>query len=184
MSDVVVVDYGAGNTRSVRAALQHLGVTSVVSSDPTAIAAADFVVLPGVGSARSAMAHLDETGASQALRNRFAKGGPILGICLGMQLALESSEEDGGVDGLGLLPGRVVLMHGERVPRLGWANVEPWGESFYFAHSFAVESPASVATSEGVTVAVEDGSFYGVQFHPEKSASAGLAFLKQCLSLV
>ena len=183
MSDVVVINYGAGNTRSVRAALQHLGASSVVSSEPALITDAALVVLPGVGSARSAMAHLDATGAAQALRNRFAKGRLILGICLGMQLAVESSEEDGGVDGLGLVPGRVVLMRGERVPRLGWANVEPWGESYYFAHSYAVESPASVATSEGVTVAVEDGSFVGVQFHPEKSAGAGLAFLKQCLSL-
>ena len=183
MSNVVVVDYGAGNTRSVRAALTHLGLTSVVSCEPALITDAEFVVLPGVGSARSAMAHLDAAGAAQALRDRFANDRPILGICLGMQLALETSEEDGGVGGLGLLPGRVVLMHTDRVPRLGWANVEPWGESYYFAHSFAVESPASVATSEGVTVAVEDGSFFGVQFHPEKSASAGLTLLKQCLSL-
>ncbi len=183
MSEVVVVDYGAGNTRSVRAALHHLGASSIVSSDPALISDGKFVVLPGVGSARSAMTHLNATGAAQALRNRFANGRPILGICLGMQLALETSEEDGGVDGLGLLAGRVVLMHAARVPRLGWANVEPWGESYYFAHSYAVESPASVATSEGVIVAVEDGSFFGVQFHPEKSANAGLTFLKQCLSL-
>ena len=184
MSDVVIVDYGAGNTRSVRAALSHLGASSVVSSDPTAIAGGELVILPGVGSARSAMEHLGSTGANQALRDRFAAGDSILGICLGMQLALEHSDEDGGVDGLALLPGSVHLMTEGRVPRLGWASVEPWGEAYYFAHSYAASSPDSTATSEGVTVAVERGSFQGVQFHPEKSGPAGLAFLERCLSLV
>jgi glutamine amidotransferase len=184
VSDVVVVDYGAGNTRSVRAALAHLGATSVLSSDPDAIADADLVILPGVGSARSAMEHLDTTGAARALRDRFTSGPSILGICLGMQLALEHSDEDGGVDGLGLLGGSVRLLTEGRVPRLGWANVEPWGESYYFAHSYAVDCPDAVATSEGVTVAVERGAFLGVQFHPEKSGSAGLAFLERCLSPV
>ncbi len=182
MSDVVVVDYGAGNTRSVRAALSRLGRTSEVLSDPQAIRGAQFVVLPGVGSARSAMEHLNQTGAAEALRERFANGGPTLGICLGMQLALETSEEDGGVEGIGLLSGHVRRLHTERVPRLGWALVEPWGDAYYFAHSFAGESPDSVATSEGVTVAVQRGPFFGVQFHPEKSGAAGLDFLERCLS--
>jgi len=184
VSDVVVVDYGAGNTRSVRAALTHLGVSSVVSSDPTKISESELVILPGVGSARSAMDHLESTGAAQALRNRFEKGAPILGICLGMQLASEHSDEDGGVDGIGLLSGSVHLLTEGRVPRLGWAMVEPWGDAFYFAHSYAATCPDSVATSEGVTVAVERGAFLGVQFHPEKSGSAGLAFLERCLSPV
>jgi glutamine amidotransferase len=184
VSDVVVVDYGAGNTRSVRAALTHLGVTSVVSSDPTMIASADMVILPGVGSARSAMQHLDSTGAAGALRERFDADGSILGICLGMQLALEHSDEDGGVEGIGLLSGSVHLMSEGRVPRLGWANVEPWGDAYYFAHSYAAKCTDGVATSEGVTVAVERGSFRGVQFHPEKSGTAGLAFLERCLSPV
>jgi glutamine amidotransferase len=182
VSDVVVVDYGAGNTRSVRAALTHLGATSVVSSDPAVISEGDLVILPGVGSARSAMEHLDSTGAATALRDRFETGASILGICLGMQLALEHSDEDGGVEGLGLLSGSVHLMSEGRVPRLGWANVEPWGEAYYFAHSYAVHCADAVATSEGVTVAVERGAFLGVQFHPEKSGTAGLAFLERCLS--
>jgi len=182
VSDVVVVDYGAGNTRSVRAALSHLGVTSVVSSDPAVIANGAFVILPGVGSARSAMDHLASTGADRALRDRFDTGAPILGICLGMQLALDRSDEDGGVDGIGLLRGSVHLMTEGRVPRLGWAIVEPWGDAYYFAHSYAATCADSVATSEGVTVAVESGAFLGVQFHPEKSGSAGLAFLERCLS--
>jgi glutamine amidotransferase len=182
VSDVVVVDYGAGNTRSVRAALAHLGATSVVTSDPLSIRESSQVVLPGVGSARSAMAHLNATGAARALRERFDEGGPILGICLGMQLALETSEEDGGVEGLGLLEGSVYRMNEGRVPRLGWSHVDPWGETYYFAHSYAARSDDAVATSDGVTVAIERGSFIGVQFHPEKSAAAGLAFLQRCLS--
>lgn len=184
MSDVIVVDYGAGNTRSVRAALRRLGHASVVSSDASAIRGADFVVLPGVGSARSAMQHLDDTGASNALRQRFSDGLSTLGICLGMQLAMESSEEDGGVKGLGLLEGDVVRLSEGRVPRLGWSIVEPWGRAYYFAHSYAVRSTDTVANVEGVTVAVRRESFLGVQFHPEKSGPAGLEFLDQCLSLV
>ena len=182
MSDVVVVDYGAGNTRSVRAALSHIGRTSVVTSDPSSIESAEFVILPGVGSARSAMEHLERTGASAALHARFARGASTVGICLGMQLALETTEEDGGVKGLGLLPGDVHRLHGGRVPRLGWAPVEPWDEVYYFAHSYAVESTDTVATSDGVSVAVRRGPFLGVQFHPEKSGPAGLSFLERCLT--
>lgn len=182
MSDVIIVDYGAGNTRSVRAALTHLGRRSQVSADPALISAASDVILPGVGSARSAMAHLEDTGAADALRRRFAANRPILGICLGMQLALQASEEDGGVKGLGLLEGLVVRLDAPRVPRLGWALVEPWGGTFYFAHSFVAESPDTVATSESLCAAVQHGSFLGVQFHPEKSDAAGLEFLASCLS--
>jgi glutamine amidotransferase len=101
-----------------------------------------------------------------------------------MQLALAHSEEDGGVDGLGLMTGEVVRLREGRVPRLGWSIVEPWGEAFYFAHSYAAVSDFGVASVDGVTVAVRDGSFLGVQFHPEKSGPAGLAFIEQCLSRV
>jgi glutamine amidotransferase len=183
VSDVVVVDYGAGNTRSVRAALAHLDRSSIVTSATSAIRDADFVVLPGVGSAKSAMEHLNETGVSDALRQRFSEGRATLGICLGMQLAMDSSEEDGGVEGLGLLKGDVVRLHEGRVPRLGWSIVEPWGDAYYFAHSYAVRSLDAVASVDNVTVAVRRDSFLGVQFHPEKSGPAGLAFLDQCLSL-
>jgi len=182
VSDVVVVDYGAGNTRSVRAALGHLGYSSVVSSDAALIRSADFVLLPGVGSARSAMEHLQSTGTAQALKDRFDAHGRILGICLGMQLALEHSEEDGGVTGLGLLSGTVRRLESDRVPRLGWAVVEPWNEAFYFAHSFACTSEETIATSDGISAAIHRGSFLGVQFHPEKSGPAGLSFLETCLS--
>jgi len=129
------------------------------------------------------MDRLNETGAAGALRERFANERPVLGICLGLQLALQTSEEDGGVTGIGLLEGEVYRLHEERVPRLGWALVEPWNEAYYFAHSYAARTPHGVATSEGITVAVEAGSFLGVQFHPEKSGPAGLEFLARCLSL-
>jgi glutamine amidotransferase len=184
VSDVVVVDYGAGNTRSVCAALAHLGRESIVTSDPASILDATFVILPGVGSARSAMNHLNESGAAAALKDRFRDSGAILGICLGLQLAMEHSDEDGGVDGLGLLSGDVVRLQETRVPRLGWSVVEPWGEAFYFAHSYAVRSEDAIASVDGVTVAVRRDAFLGVQFHPEKSGPAGLQFLDQCLSLV
>jgi glutamine amidotransferase len=182
VSDVVVIDYGAGNTHSVRAALARINRTSVVSSDAETILDADHVVLPGVGSARSAMAHLRETGAASALHERFERDGPILGICLGMQLAFEASDEDGGVTGLGLLAGTVRRLVNGRVPRLGWALVEPWGEAYYFAHSYAAKSEDAVATSDGVDVVVRRGPFFGVQFHPEKSGPAGLEVLESCLS--
>jgi glutamine amidotransferase len=179
---VAVCDYGAGNTRSVLAALARLGVTSELTADARVIREADHVVLPGVGSARQAMEHLVSTGAADALRARFRDGGPILGICLGLQLAMDRSEEDGGVATLALVPGVARRLVAERVPRLGWAAVDPWGETFYFAHSYACDSPAVSATSEGVAAAVSAGSFLGVQFHPEKSGEDGSRWLARCLT--
>jgi imidazole glycerol-phosphate synthase subunit HisH len=178
---VAIVDYGAGNTHSVRAALAQVGAASVVTSDPAVLESAPLVVLPGVGSARSAMARLRSTGAADALARRAADGGATLGICLGLQLALERSAEDGGVEGLGLAPGEVVRLRAERVPRLGWCEVEPWDATYYFAHSFVARSDAAVAWAEGEVAAIRAGSFLGVQFHPEKSGPAGLTFLERCL---
>ena len=180
--NVAVCAYGAGNVRSVVAAFGRLGADARVSSSPPDIAAADLAVLPGVGSAASAMAGLSERGLDEALRERVAVGGPTLGICLGLQLALEESEEDGGVSGLGILPGRAVRIAEGRVPRIGWALVEPSGEAFYFAHSYAAETPAATASSEGIVAIAEAGSFLGVQFHPEKSGAAGARVLERCLS--
>ena len=179
---VVVCDYGAGNVRSVLAALRWLGADARLSRDPGEVLAADLAVLPGVGSAASAMAGLRAVGLDEALQERAADGGPTLGICLGLQLALEESEEDGGVPGLGLVPGRAVRLREGRVPRIGWAAVERFGGDFYFAHSYAAETPAAIAHSEGVVAAAERGSFLGVQFHPEKSGAAGARFLARCLS--
>jgi imidazole glycerol-phosphate synthase subunit HisH len=178
---VAVCNYGAGNVRSVVLALERLGADATITEDPELVASADLTVLPGVGSAGSAMARLRETGVDRAL---LARKGPTLGICLGLHLALESSEEDGGVPALGLIPGRAVRLQGERIPRIGWAPVEPGGDAFYFAHSYAAETPAAVATSEGIVAEVEFGRFTGVQFHPEKSGVAGARWLERCLSRV
>lgn len=180
--NVAVCDYGAGNLRSVVVAFGRLGADARATSTPSDVAAADLAVLPGVGSAATAMAGLRERGLDAALRERVADNGPTLGICLGLQLALEESEEDGGVAGLGILPGRAVRLQTERVPRIGWAAVDPGGKAFYFAHSYAAETPAAVASSEGIVAAAEAGSFLGVQFHPEKSGVAGARFLARCLS--
>jgi imidazole glycerol phosphate synthase glutamine amidotransferase subunit len=179
---VAVCDYGAGNVRSVLAAFARLGADACIADSPDTIATADLAVLPGVGSAASAMAVLRERGLDEAMRERVAGGGLTLGICLGLQLALERSDEDGGVQGLGILPGRAVRLRDGRVPRIGWAQVEPGGEAYYFAHSYAAETPDASATSEGIVAEARSGSFVGVQFHPEKSGAAGARFLKRCLS--
>jgi glutamine amidotransferase len=183
VSTVVVCDYGAGNTRSVRATLRRLGFETVLSSSPNDLYRAERVVLPGVGSARTAMEHLRSTGADDALRQRFEDGRFTLGICLGLQLALESTEEDGGVETLGLLAGQVYRLTEGRVPRLGWTTVDPWGVAFYFAHGFAATSPFTTATADGVAAVIESGPFFGVQFHPEKSGPVGERWLASCLSL-
>ena len=180
--NVAVCAYGAGNVRSVVAAFRRLGAAATVTSRPADVEAADLAVLPGVGSAASAMEGLAARGLDVALRERVAANQATLGICLGLQLALEESEEDGGVAGLGILSGRAVRLRAGRVPRIGWARVEPSGEVFYFAHSYAAETPASTARSEGVVAIAEAGSFVGVQFHPEKSGAAGARFLELCLS--
>ena len=180
--NVAICAYGAGNVRSVQLAFQRLGANAEVAEEPDAVLEADLAVLPGVGSAASAMAGLRDRGLDLALRARAGAKRPILGICLGLQLALDESEEDGGVPGLGLVPGRAVRLRTARVPRIGWAAVEPEGEAYWFAHSYAAETSAAVATSEGVAAIVEHGSFTGVQFHPEKSGVAGARFLERCLS--
>jgi glutamine amidotransferase len=141
-------------------------------------------VLPGVGSARGARRGLRARGHDEALAARFAAGRPILGICLGLQLALDETEEDGGVAGLGLVAGRAVRLRDGRVPRIGWARVDD-REAFYFAHSYAAETPHAVSWSEGVVAEVRAGPFVGCQFHPEKSGAAGAAYLESvCLSLL
>ena len=174
--NVAICEYGAGNVRSVALAFERFGATLV--ADPYA---ADLAVLPGVGSARSAMDGLRERGHDAALRARMADGRPILGICLGLQLALDETDEDGGVDGLGLVAGRAVRIQSGRVPRIGWARVDD-GEAFYFAHSYAAESTSATAWSEGLVAEVRFGSFIGCQFHPEKSGPAGARYLEEVVS--
>ena len=174
---VAVCDYRAGNIRSVEIALRRLGAELVDD-----VPGADLAVLPGVGSARSAMDELRRHGLDEALRGRVRDGRPVLGICLGLQLALEHSEEDGGVDGLGILPGRSVRLTEGRVPRMGWARVD--GTAYYFAHSYACETPHATAWSEGIVAEARSGSFLGVQFHPEKSGAAGARYLDRVLAEV
>lgn len=174
-----VCEYGAGNVRSVVLALERLGAERTDD-----VGGADLAVLPGVGSARTAMAGLRERGHDLALQARVAAGQPVLGICLGLQLALESSDEDGGVDGLGLLPGSAERLLEGRVPRIGWAVVEPLGDAFYFAHSFAAVTPAATAWADGAVAEVRHGSFRGCQFHPEKSGAAGARYLAAVLEEV
>jgi imidazole glycerol-phosphate synthase subunit HisH len=174
---VAVCDYRAGNIRSVEIALRRLGAE--LTDD---VAGADLAVLPGVGSARSAMDELRAQGLDEILRARVVAGRAVLGICLGLQLALEHSEEDGGVQGLGILPGRSVRLQEGRVPRMGWAEVD--GTAYYFAHSYAAETPRATAWSEGIVAAARSGSFLGVQFHPEKSGAAGARFLDGILAEV
>ena len=174
---VAICEYGAGNVRSVRVAFARLGV-----EETDDVASADLAVLPGVGSARSAMDGLRARGHVDELRERFENGKPILGICLGLQLALDETAEDGGVQGLGLVPGRSVRLREGRVPRIGWAHVGD--DAFYFAHSYAAETEHATAWSEGVVAEVRYGPFLGCQFHPEKSGAAGARYLEQmCLSL-
>jgi len=174
---VAVCDYRAGNIRSVEIAMRRLGAELVED-----VAGADLAVLPGVGSARSAMEELRRQGLDTVLRTRFVDGRAVLGICLGLQLALDHSEEDGGVDGLGLLPGTAVRLRVERVPRIGWADVN--ATAYYFAHSYAVETPHATAWSEGVVAEVRSEAFVGVQFHPEKSGAAGARYLDRVLEEV
>ena len=174
---VAVCDYRAGTIRSVEIAMRRLGAELVED-----VAGADLAVLPGVGSARSAMNELRRQGLDQVLRTRVADGRAVLGICLGLQLSLDYSEEDGGVEGLGILPGRSVRIEAERVPRMGWAPVD--GTAYYFAHSYAAETPSATAWSEGIVAEARSGSFLGVQFHPEKSGAAGARYLDRVLAEV
>jgi glutamine amidotransferase len=196
-----VIDYGAGNLRSVQNALRQLGATSCVLAEPTGIAQADGIILPGVGSFGSAAASLERTGLAEELR-RCAGDKPLLGICLGMQLLFDSSEETPGVGGLGLLPGRVrALVPGpsRKVPNMGWCSVattrsgltgsEGSVASYYFAHSYVCEpdddsviSACVTDCGDGFAAVVESGQLSGTQFHPEKSGPDGLLVLRRFLA--
>ncbi len=190
---IAVIDYGAGNLRSIRRALEAAGARVVVTDDPTTVAAADAVVLPGVGAAGSAMLRLADMGMDVAVREAAEVKKPFLGICLGMQLLFEEQEE-GDTRGLGLLRGRVRgLRPVVKVPHMGWNRSRilvngPLGfkgdeRDYYFVHSFIVE-PADAAdiaaeTSYGETfpsIVVHD-NIWGTQFHPEKSGTDGLQLI-------
>lgn len=191
---LAIVDYKAGNLTSVRNAFAALGVEAQVTRDPAVIRAAERVVFPGVGAAGSAMANLRALGLEDAVRGAATSGRPFLGICLGMQILFEHSEEDGGVDTLGILPGRVRRfpdVPGFKVPEIGWNQVHRAGAAqdaeYYFVHSYYAElGPCTVGTTAyaGImfTSAVAKGALVAYQFHPEKSGRVGLELLKEFVS--
>ena len=185
-----IIDYKAGNLTSVKLAFAALGAEAVVTSDPKVIAAADRVVFPGVGAAKSAMENLRAFGLVEPVKEAAATK-PFLGICLGMQILFDHSEEDGGVDCLGIIHGRVrrfPTVPGFKVPEIGWNGVEGLdGKEFYFVHSYYAEVvPETVGVTEyaGVkfTAMVKKGRLWACQFHPEKSGRIGLELLKEWLS--
>lgn len=197
-----MIDCGIGNLRSVEKALELVGAAVTVSGDPARIGEGDGLVLPGVGAFPRAMERIREAGIDGAVRTAVKSGGlPLLGICLGLQLLFESSEERGGAEGLGLLSGpvRPVPAGGRKVPHIGWSPVT-WerpdpltdglrpGEPFYFVHSFACEpSQGDIlgTASYGGRFACVAGrdNIRGVQFHPEKSGDAGLRLLRNFVTI-
>jgi glutamine amidotransferase len=197
VSEVCVVDYGAGNLRSLRHGLERAGASVTVTADAGRVAAARRVLVPGVGAAGAAMSVLERHGLVRAIRAVADAGGYVFGICLGMQLLFETSEE-GDVRCLGLLPGRVTPMaFPGRLPHMGWNDVAAAGDHplaaslpavCYFAHSYAVE-PASAATVVATTELdgrrfasmAGAGRVAGTQFHPEKSGPAGRRLLRAFL---
>lgn len=197
MSRVVILDYGSGNLRSAERAVARAGAEVEVTPDLTRAAAADGLVVPGVGAYAACMAGIDAVGAGPVIAERVAAGRPVLGICVGMQVLFEYGDEHGVVTkGLGLLPGGVVRLRAERVPHMGWNTVErppdsvlfaglPAGTRFYFVHSYAAQPftvdgtlVTTTAHERDVFVsAVERGPLMATQFHPEKSADAGARLL-------
>jgi len=197
---VAVVDYDAGNTLSVTRALEKVGARVELTPDPERVLAADAVVLPGVGAFGDCMRKLRERGMDEACGEAFRLGKPFLGVCVALQVVFEGSEESPGVEGLGLMPGRVVRFGGRglKVPHIGWNELalvrrHPVldsldGEAFYFVHSYFPEPEASgdlLGEAEyGVRFCSAAGreNLVAVQFHPEKSSKAGLALYENFLS--
>ena len=197
MTHVGLIDYGMGNRRSVEKALEHVGAHVSLSADHDELRACDGLVLPGVGAFPKAMRNLHELGLVDLIQARVEQGTPLLGICLGMQLLFDGSEELEGTAGLGLIAGEVTRLRagGLRIPHIGWnevrferrppllANLPERGCPFYHVHSYAAR-PADQETVVGTTeygerfaTAVGRGSVFAVQFHPEKSSLNGLRML-------
>jgi glutamine amidotransferase len=193
---IAIIDYGAGNIRSIEKALEHVGAAVKVTDEPSVVTRAQAVVLPGVGSGGAAMASITQQGLDDAIRQSTQEGKPFLGICLGMQL-LADHHAEGEVDGLGLFAGEVRrIPHGPKIPHMGWNQVKPQQSAlaifegiqpnayFYFAHSYYVEPQ----DQHGVAAVTDYGSpfcsvivterVWGTQFHPEKSGAVGLQLLK------
>lgn len=200
---IAIIDYDAGNIKSVEKALQYLGQDVKITDDPQEILAADKVILPGVGAFGDAMDNLRRKGLDQVIYQVVEKKTPFLGICLGLQLLFERSEESPGVEGLGILPGEIVRIpagEGLKIPHIGWnsLHLENNGRLFqgideqayvYFVHSFylkAKEEECVKASAEyGVRIhaSVEKDNVFACQFHPEKSSDVGLRILKNFVEL-
>lgn len=198
---VAIIDYGAGNLSSVKKALDYLGAESEITQDRDKILSASHVILPGVGSFGDAMNSMQERGLVETVKEAALSGKPFLGICLGLQLLFEESDESPDVKGLGLLKGRIVTIpkdKGLKVPHMGWNSVELKQKNgifdgiddesyFYFVHSYYLKD-ADVDVVAGVThygveiqCAVQKGNLSATQFHPEKSSKAGLKLLENFL---
>lgn len=200
---IAIIDYDAGNLKSVEKALGHLGKETVVTRDPQTILAADQAILPGVGAFGDAMGNLHRFGLVDVIHSFADSGKPFLGICLGQQLFFESSEESPGIKGLGLLPGKIRKLPGGtglKIPHMGWNSLEimdgkrlfrdiDQGAYVYFVHSYYLEAsdPAHVAavTEYGTRIhaAVEHNNLFACQFHPEKSGETGLQILRNFAGL-
>ncbi len=196
---VAIVDYGVGNLFSLKCSLDAIGVDTVVTGDPAVLAAADRIILPGVGAFEDAAKKLEDSGLAGVLRDLAAAGKPIMGICLGMQLLFDKSYEYGEYNGLGLIPGVIrpiadVVPQGLKIPHMGWNALHftkkhplfryvEEGQCVYFVHSYYATdcAPAVLATADygtPLTAAVAKGNVWGCQFHPEKSGEVGLNILK------
>jgi len=195
---IAIIDYDAGNIKSVEKAIQYLGEKAVITRNRKEILEADGVILPGVGAFGDAMEKLHRYELVEVIRESVAQEQPFLGICLGLQLLFESSEESPGVEGLGILPGRILRLPAEsglKIPHIGWNNLHfprkgrlfeglDEGTFVYFVHSYYLEAkdPEIVtATAEygaQIHASVESGQVFACQFHPEKSSEAGLKILE------
>ncbi len=200
---IAVIDYDAGNIRSVEKALQYLGQDVKITGDPEEILGADKVILPGVGAFGDAMAHIRNRGLDQVIRRVADQGTPFLGICLGLQLLFERSDEAPGVSGLGILQGEILKIpdtEGLKIPHMGWnaLHLQNEGRLFagvkehsyvYFVHSYylkaADETIVKASTEYGTRIhaSVEQGNVFACQFHPEKSSDVGLKILKNFVEL-
>lgn len=199
---IAIIDYDAGNIKSVEKALQYLGEEAVITRDAGEILMADKVILPGVGAFGDAMEKLNRYGLVPVIHEVVEKGIPFLGICLGLQLMFESSEEAPGVEGLGLLKGKIVRIpegDGLKVPHMGWNSLSfpkegrlfagiPENSYVYFVHSYYLQAEEDIVTATaeyGVAIhaSVEKGNVFACQFHPEKSSHTGLTILKNFVEL-
>ena len=198
MKTVVVLDYGSGNLRSAERALARAGADVTVTADLEAAAAADGLVVPGVGAFAACMAGIDRVGGGPVVRDRLRDERPVLGICVGMQVLFERGVEHGEqTTGLGVLPGEVTRLHAPVVPHMGWNTVTSpadsvlfkgvEGERFYFVHSYAARDVPDAMTTyaehgDRFAAAVERGALSATQFHPEKSGDAGATLLENWLA--